>query len=82
MSTIHEALGEPGGVVAASGCTAAARAFVAPAVALPARPFSLPTDPFAAVRRELDAFAWSLFGRMVEEAAAGEIPLDRGEGSL
>lgn len=63
-------------------CTAATREFLAPDVTALARPFSLPADPFASIRRELDAFAWSLFDRLVGEQAVGEIPLDRDEGSL
>jgi len=78
MSALHDALDEP----LAGGCTAGAREFLPPVVSAMVPPFSLPVDPFAGMRRELDAFAWSLFGRMVEESARGEIPLDRDEGSL
>jgi len=66
-------------------CMAPKRSFPADgALNLCASP-SNPEPSMAALRREIDALAWVLVGRLTDECAAGdlgapEIPLDRTEG--
>ncbi len=66
-------------------CTVSGRSFVAGDAMNPWAP-PLGREPsMAALRREIDALAWVLVGRLTGECAAGEmpppeIPLDRTDG--